>query len=199
MERVGNMGCKNVSGKIDNIKKTLMIFLIATMFVSSFIMPIVFGANEHADYIKVTFTPTGDIELDVTLGTATFGDTVAGSVNETPDEGADSTTYTLYNNGTVAAHVYMWSNETTNGTAAQEWTLDNDGTPGLDNFCLKRVNNTATFGLEYVQNSNTSWIASLAGGGGTKLFGITLQLGNASASTHLVAQHTRINITGVAA
>ena len=193
------MGCRRIIGKIDNIKKTLLIFLIVTMFASSFITPIVFGANEHADYIKVTFEATGDIELDVTLGTATFGQVAAGTVNATPSEGATSATYTLYNNGTVAAHVYMWTNETTNGTSDQEWTLDNDGTPGIDNFCLKRCNNTATFGMEYVQNSNTSWIASLSGGGGTKLFGITLQLGNASDTDRLVSQHTRINITGVAA
>jgi len=169
------------------------------MFVFAFLTPVVFG-GAHADYIKVTFTPTGDITLDVTKGTATFGSVAAGTVNDTCTEGATSATYTLYNNGTVAAHVYMWTNLTTNGTPAQEWTLDSDGgAPATDNYIIKRWNNSATFGVAYVKGTNTSFISSLAGAGTTKLFGLTLQLGNASASTHLVAQHTRINITGVAA
>jgi len=125
------MGCRKAnkiyfSKNMDQIKKTLMIFLIATMFFSAFVTPVVFG-GAHADYIKVTFTPTGDITLDVTRGTATFGNVASGTVNATPTEGATSATYTLYNNGTVAAHVYMWTNLTTNGTPAQEWTL-RDGT-----------------------------------------------------------------------
>jgi len=53
--------------------------------------------------------------------------------------------------------------------------------------------------LTYVKGTNTSFISSLAGAGTTKLFGLTLQLGNSSGSAKLVAQHTRINITGVAA
>ena len=199
------MGCKRANkiyfGKnIEQFKKTLTILLTVTMFTLVFITPVVFG-GPHADYIEVTFTPTGDISLDVTKGTATFGSEPAGTVNASPSEGATSAAYTLYNNGSVAAHVYMFSNGTTNGTAAQRWTLDIDGTPGLDNFCLKRWNNSAVFGLVYVKATNvsSSFISSLAGGGTTKLFGLTLQLGNSSASTHLVAQHTRINITGVAA
>jgi hypothetical protein len=191
------MGCRTIIGKIDDIKKTLSIFLIVTMFVVAVVTPVVFGANEHADYIVVTFTPSGDIELDVTNGTAVFGSVAAGTVNATIPGMATSGSYTLYNNGTVAAHVYIWTNETTNGSSDQEWTLDNDGTPGIDNFCLKRWNNSG--GNGFIRNLNTSWIDNLAGGGGTILFGVTLQLGTASDNDRLVAQLTRINITGVIA
>jgi len=193
------MGCKKsnkiyFSKNMEQFKKTTIIYLIVIMFASIFLTPVVFG-GAHSDYIYVTFTPTGDIDLDVTIGTATFGNVAAGTVNATPTEGATASTYTLYNNGTVAAHVYIFSNAT---TTSGEWTLDNDGTPAVDNFCLKRWNSTGG-GIVYIQNTNTSWIASLAGAGGTKLFGLTLQLGNASGSGVLDAQNTRINITGAIA
>jgi len=193
------MGCAKVKNTNFNkkavvkIENVLIIYLVISMFIFAFLTPVVFG-GAHSDYIYVTFTPTGDIDLDVTIGTATFGNVAAGTVNATPTEGATASTYTLYNNGTVAAHVYIFSNAT---TTSGEWTLDNDGTPAVDNFCLKRWNSTGG-GIVYIQNTNTSWIASLAGAGGTKLFGLTLQLGNSSGSSVLDAQNTRINITGAA-
>lgn len=192
------MGCKKnriyFSKNMEQLKKTMMIYLIVIMFASVFVTPVVFG-GAHSDYIYVTFTPTGDIDLDVTIGTATFGNVVAGTVNDTASEGGTTSTYTLYNNGTAAAHVYIFSNAT---TTSGEWTLDNDGTPAVDNFCLKRWNSTGG-GFVYIKNTNTSWISSLAAAGGTKLFGVTLQLGNSSGSSVLDAQNTRINITGAVA
>ncbi|MGF3585434.1 MAG: hypothetical protein ACQXXD_06950 [Thermoplasmatota archaeon] len=163
------------------------------MFVFAFLTPVVFG-GPHSDYIYVTFTPTGDISLDVYPGTASFGSVPAGTVNATPSQGSSTSTYTLKNNGSVAAHVYIFSNATTN---TSEWTLDNDGQPADDHFCLKRWNSTGG-GFVYIRNTNTSWIPNLAAAGGTRLFGLSLQLGNVTSGDKLDAQSTRINITGTA-
>jgi hypothetical protein len=184
------MGCKTVSGKIDNIKKTLLINIVVAMFVAAVVTPVVFAA--HSDYVSVSFTAAGDISLEVNKSGATFGSVTAGTGGNDPTEGASTLTYALFNNGSVAAHCYIDANASTDST---EWSLDDDGTPGVDAFSIHTVNNSGG-ATQFFSDTNKSWIDSLAGGGGSNAFGLKLGLGNASGSSVLDAQLHRLNFTG---
>jgi hypothetical protein len=167
------------------IKKILWVILVTVMMTTA-ITPIAIAEN-HSETIHVTFTPSGDIDLDVFPITATFGTVVLESTDEYPDEGAGDTDYTVYNNGSTNAVVYIFSNTTTD---SGEWTLDNGGSPGEDEFSLDVTGSD----LQQITNSNTSWISDL-NDGSTVTFGINLDLGTASGSGQLDAQVTTINIT----
>jgi len=186
------MGCKKVDWiifgrKASQIKKTLIVPLVVVMMITA-VTPIVFAANEHSDTITVTFDPGGDIELDVTPGTATFGTVDFEASNEWPSEGGLDTTYTLYNNGSVAADVWIKANHTTD---SGNMDLENTGNPAQDQYCLNVTGSNA----QQITNTNASWSNNLAGGGATITFGINLELG--TGSEDWAAQTTTINITGV--
>jgi hypothetical protein len=164
----------------------IYVFMIAAMLITA-ITPVVLGA--HQDYITVTFNPSGDIDIDVNLSTANFSAVTFSSSGNWPTEGGTDTSYTLYNNGTVAADVYIFSNATTDSS---DMTLENTGSPGADEYCLNVTGSNAT----QITNTNASWINSLAGSG-TITFGINLELG--TGSSDFGWQTTRINVTGVKA
>jgi hypothetical protein len=168
------------------IKKINVLILAA--FLITAITPVALGA--HQDYITVTFNPTGNIDIDVNLSTANFSSVAFSSSGNWPTEGGTDTSYTLYNNGTLSANVYIFSNATTD---TGDMTLENTGSPGLDEFCLNVTGSNA----QQITNTNASWINGLAGGGGTVTFGINLELG--TGSSDFGWQTTRINVTGVVA
>jgi len=167
--------------------KKIYVLMIATMLITV-VTPVVLGA--HQDYITVTFNPTGTIEIDVNLSTANFSSVLFSSSGNWPTEGGTDTSYTLYNNGSLAANVYIFSNATTD---TSDMTLENTGSPGADEYCL----NVTGSNVQQITNTNASWVNGLAGGGGTVTFGINLELG--SGSTDFSWQTTRINVTGVLA
>ncbi len=166
------------------IKKIYVLITVAILITA--ITPVVLGASE--DYITVTFNPSGDIDLDVTPDTANFSTVVFSSSTNWPTEGGTDTSYTLYNNGTVTADIFIFSNTTTDNG---DLTLENTGSPGLDQFCLNVTGSNA----QQITNTNTSWTNDLVGGGGTLTFGINLELG--VGSSDFGWQTTRINITGI--
>ncbi|UCF12613.1 MAG: hypothetical protein JSW06_11375 [Thermoplasmatales archaeon] len=178
------MGCKKGWDRNMEIKKIYVLIIVAIMITA--MTPVVLGV--HQDYITVTFNPSGDIDLDVTPATANFSTVVFSSEINWPIEGGTDTSYTLYNNGTVAADVFIFSNTTTD---TKELTLENTGNPTIDQFCLNVTGSNA----QQITNTNTSWTNDLVGGGGTLTFGINLELG--SGSSDFGWQKTRINITGV--
>jgi len=182
------MGCK----KVNDLENSFIIYLVVLVFVISFVTPAVLG-GAHSDYVTVTFTPSGDINITVNRTTATFG-TVTLNTNDNPTtEVGDTSAYSLTNSGTVKAHVYIKSNHTTDGG---EWTLEGAGSPGLDEFSIKLTNSTV--GTRWFTNTNASWIASLAIDTPV-LFGLTLDIGTASVESKLDEQTTRLNFTATLA
>ena len=196
------MGCAKIKrnnfdrNAVVRLKNLFFVYLVASMFVLAFLTSVVFGANEHSTTITVTFTPSGDIELNVTLGHASFGSTPAGVAgNYSPTEGGGSDAYVLYNNGTAGAHVYIHQNGSTDSGA---WSAV-VAVPGDDEFAIRTVNDTGG-AYRYIPAfpTNTSWISNLAAKE-SHAFGLHLYVGAASVGGILVAQKTRINITGAAA
>lgn len=184
------MGCDKVNKisfleKERRINNKIVILLVGTMLVTA-ITPVVL-AGPQAN-IKVTFNPTGTVDLDVFPDNASFGSVVFESANNWPTEGGTDTSYTLYNNGTVAADVYIFSNATTDSGSM---SLDIDGASiPVDGYSLDVTGSEA----KQIAIVNASWINALAASG-TATFGLNLDLG--AGSEDWVAQTTRINITGV--
>lgn len=184
------MGCgkKNnivFSGKAKQIKKTLGIFLVTTMLIAA-ITPLVYAA--HSDTIVVTFDPSGDIDLEVWPATANFTAVTFDTGVNWPTEGGTDTSYTLYNNGSQAADIYIFSNTTTD--SADMSLEDVPGNIGTDEYCLNVTGSDA----QQITGSNVSWSGVLNGGEATRTFGINLLLGDGTADFGW--QTTTINITG---
>ncbi len=182
------MGCSRLNElvffkKAGQIKNKLAISLVVAMLIAA-ISPIVFA---DADPITVTFNPTGTVAIDVYNETATFGSVVFSSANNWPTEGSqDDTSYTVYNNGTIGADVYIFSNTTTD---SDQMTLDIDGNDiPVDGYSLDIVGSNA----KQITNVNDTWIDNLAASD-TVTFGINLDLG--AGSQDWTSQTTRINIT----
>jgi len=192
------MGCVKVKKSNFNKKavfiaeNVLFVYLVISMFIFAFFTPVVLG-GAHSDYVTVTFTPSGDIDIAVNRTTATFGTVTLGSSNNNPTEVGGTSAYSLTNSGEVKAHVYIKSNHTTDGG---EWTLEGAGSPGLDEFSIKLTNSTV--GTRWFTNANASWIASLAIDTPV-LFGLTLDIGTASVESKLDLQRTRLNFTATLA
>ena len=180
------MGCKK--GWDVNMRIRKIIVLLISVMVITAITPLALAAT--SDIITVTFDPQGAIDLDVWPETANFSTVTFSSESNWPTEGATDTTYTLYNNGTIDADVYIFSNTTTD---TGDMTLNNTGNPAQDEYSLNVTGSNA----QQITNANTSWVNSLTGGGGTVTFGINLELGGGS--TDFGWQKTRINITGAIA
>jgi len=171
------------------IKKISWSILVTLMTITA-ITPIASAGKGTPETIQVTFTPTGDIDLDLFPITATFGTVTLESTDEYPDEGAGDTDYTVYNNGSVSAVVYISSNISTDPVGEGDWRLKDSSSPGEDEYTLDVTGSDAT----YITHTNTSWIADLTGGS-TVTFGLNLDLGTCSGSGKLDAQATTINIT----
>jgi hypothetical protein len=180
------LGCeKGWDGKM-RIKK-IIVLLISAMLITA-ITPLALAAT--SDIITVTFDPQGAIDIDVWPENASFGPVTFSSDVNWPSEGATDTTYTVYNNGTITADVFIFSNTSTD---SGNMTLENTGSPGFDQYCLNVTGSNAT----QITNTNASWLSNLVGGGGTVTFGLNLELGGGS--TDFGAEKTRINITGAIA
>ncbi len=192
MEWIG-MGCAKMNKiqfykRSNQIKKMLIIPIVVLMLIAA-ITPITFAGTE--DTVQVTFTPTGNMDISVDETHATFGNIPEGTGGHTPTEGAATTTYTLTNSGSSAAHIWVQTNFTTVGA---EWTLDGTQTPGVDQYTILFINNSGGAAY-YPAGANLTWVPSVAGGGGTHQWGIRLYLGNASGSAVLDAQTTMINFS----
>jgi len=173
------MGCNK-----KKIKSLLVVCLIIAILTTA-VSPIVLGS--HEDTINVTFDPQGDISLEVHPPTANFSTVTFSTSDNGPVEGAGDTAYTLYNNGTLAADIYIFSNTTTDGG---EMTLDNGGSPSADEYSLDVTGSNA----QQITNTNASWSSALAASG-TITFGIDLDLGAGTQDWNW--QKTTINVTGV--
>ena len=186
------MGCKKIKRtifyrKAGKIKKTLGIFIVTTMLIAA-ITPLVYAANEHSDDITVTFDPSGNIELDISPETANFSAVTFETSVNWPTEGGTDTSYTLYNNGSVAADVFIKGNHSTDSG-----DMDLQGTPGsitTDEYCLNFTGSNA----QQITSTNTSWTESFDADT-TITFGINLQLDDGSSDFGW--QTTTINITGI--
>ena len=183
------MGCNKVNklsflGTKRQVNNKILILLIGAMLVTA-ITPVVLAASQAN--IAVTFDPTGTIDLDVSPDDASFGSVVFESANNWPTEGGAVDSYTLYNNGTVAADVYIFSNTTTD-SGQMSLDIDGAGIP-VDGYSLDVVGSEA----KQIAIVNDSWIDALAASA-TVTFGLNLDLG--SGSQDWTSQTTRINITG---
>jgi len=185
------MGCDKVNeirflGKERRINNKIIILLVGTMLVTA-ITPIALAASQAN--ITVTFDPTGTIDLDVSPDAASFGSVFFESADNWPTGNVTNTSYTLYNNGTVAADVHIFSNTTTDSA---QMTLDDDGASiAVDGYSLDVTGSEA----QQITATNASWIDNLAADAtGFVTFGLNLDLG--SGSQDWDAQTTRINITG---
>ncbi|MCX6665862.1 MAG: hypothetical protein NT038_07395 [Euryarchaeota archaeon] len=176
------MGCKKkvIVDWADDTKNILMVFLVMSMWIST-LTPLVL-ADETS--ISITFDPNGTVDIDVTPRSSAFGAILIGSwVNTT------GSTFTLYNNGTVAMNTQIKSNATTDST---QLTLDTNGNPGADAYSLY------TSGLD-----TNGYITAVYGGdfdtaiaaGGNKGFDLCLNMGS-SLSSNFTLQTTTIYLQG---
>jgi len=180
------MGCVKMNKtqfykRSNQIKKTLIIPLIFVIMIA------VATPMTFADHVTVTFDPSGGVDIDVNQSAANFSTVIWSSTDNYPTGFGTDTSYTVYNNGTAAAEVFICSNLTTDGG---EMTLDDGGAPGADEYSIDVTGSDN----QQITGSNTSWIDPLAAGGGAVTFGLNLDLG--TGSTNFQWQTTRINITG---
>jgi len=191
------MGCNKINKdfyrkKADHIKVPLIVSLVITMVITA-ITPVAIASHE-AD-INVTFDPEGDIDIAVSPTTATWVATPIplNTTDNDPDEGAGTGVYTITNSGSVAAHIWVHANTTSDGG---DWTLDNDGSWAVDaddTFAIQINNQTA--GSQWITNTNASWIANLPDQNSDK-FGLQMDISSASGADVMDQQEHWINITG---
>lgn len=174
-----SMGCKK-----EKIGTVIKVAILLTILFSAFISPL---SIADEDDIHVTFDPQGGINLDVAPETANFTAVTAGSTDNGPTEGAGDTDYTVWNNGSVAAIVYIYSNGTTD---SGNMALDDDGAAiPADGYSLDITGSNS----HQITQANASWIDPLAASGSVT-FGIDLDLGS-SLTQDWGYQHTTINVT----
>ena len=170
------MGC-------DKIKKTLIIPLIFVVIVA------VATPMTFADHVTVTFNPSGTVDIDVNQSSANFSTVTFGSRNNRPTDLDTDTSFTVYNNGTAAAQVFIFSNASTD---SGDMSLNSGGGgPANDEYNINVTGSDA----QVITSSSTSWIDPLAAGGGAVTFGLILDVG--TGSSNFDWQTTRINVTGV--
>jgi len=140
----------NFNKKSNQIKKTLLISLVVTMLIIAItpVVPVVF-ALPHSDVITVTFDPGGDISINASPDTAAFGAVVFSSKANTPTTYPGNTDYTVFNNGSAGADVYIFQNATTESktmTADTNYPLDLDeygiNITGTEEILIPMVNGT---------------------------------------------------------
>lgn len=177
------MGCNR-----NKTKKLSVIILGIIAVIAILTPPISMAATE--DTIHVTFNPEGAIDLGVSPNTLNFSTVSA----ETSEE--SSTTFTLYNNGSIAMKTYCESNTTTD---EGDLTLDDDGSPAEDYFSLQFTTASNLDGnTEYIPYlpSQVTLDNSLSAED-SETFKITIHLG--AISTNHSWQTTTVNFTGTAA
>jgi len=178
-----------INKKSNQIKKTLIISLIVTMMITAIVpvVPVVF-ALPHSDVITVTFDPGGDISINASPETAAFGAVVFSSKGNTPTTYPGNTDYTVFNNGTAGADVYIFQNAT---TESQVMSADTSFPLDLDEY---GINITGTEACVIPLANGTLWEDNLAASA-TLTFGFQLDLG--AGSLDHAAQNTWVNITAV--
>ena len=181
------MGCVKMNQisfnkKSSQIKKTLMIPLVVV------IMLAVATPMTFADQINVTFNPAGGIDVDVNHTKANFSSVTFNTQDNYPTGAGGDTSFIIYNNGSLAADVFIYANLTTN---EGDMTLDDAGTPGVDEFSLDITGSNAT----QITSTNATWLNPL-NAGGHGYFGLNLDLGLGSSDHDW--QTTLINVTGAA-
>lgn len=172
--------------KAGQTKKILGIGIVVAMLITS-ITPIVFAGPQE---IAVSFDPSGTVDLDVSPLTANFSTATFESYTDTQEEGSGATDhYTCWNNGTIGADVYIFSNTTTDGGSM---TLDAAGwPPALNEYVL---NVTGSEAIRIPNVNGTIWEDNLAADASIT-FGFNLALGPGSQDWGW--QYTQINITAV--
>ena len=188
------MGCVkmkkiNFNKKSNQIKKTLLISLIVTMLVTAFtpVVPVVL-ALPHSDVITVTFDPGGDISINASPETAAFGAVVFSTKTNAPTTYPGNTDYTVFNNGSAGADVYIFQNAT---TESQTMAADTSFPLDLDEY---GINITGTEAIVIPLTNGTLWEDNLAASASIT-FGFNLDLG--AGSLDHAAQNTWVNITAV--
>jgi hypothetical protein len=159
----------------------IYIFIVTVMLIIA-TTPIVMGATE--DNVHITFDPDGNIDIDVSPATYSFGSSQANAwTNST------GSYFTLYNNGTVAMDTQIRSNATTEET---DMTLNTAGNPGQDEYSLNTsgLSNDMWFPSSYGTESDTS-----LNPGSSKGFDICLLLGTSISANH-TTQNTTIYFQG---
>ncbi|MCX6665864.1 MAG: hypothetical protein NT038_07405 [Euryarchaeota archaeon] len=134
--------------------------------------------------ISITFDPDGTVYIDVTPKSRAFGAILIGAwVNTT------GSTFTLFNNGTMAMNVQFKSNATTDST---QLTLDTDGNPGADSYSLYTdgLDNDGYITAAYAGDFDMALAES-----GNKGFDLCLNMGS-SLSSNFTVQTTSIYLLG---
>lgn len=175
------MGCK-MKNKLDiyKTKKIVLICLISAMWITT-LTPIVL-ADETS--ISITFDPDGSVDIDVTPKSYAFGVIQAGDWKNTT-----GSTFTIYNNGTIAMDTQIKSNASTDST---QMTLDIDGNPGTDAYSIF-TDNLDTDG--YITTAYGADFDSALLGGGSKGFDLHLNIGD-YLSSNFTTQTTTIYLQG---
>ena len=166
--------------------------LASVLIFAAFITPMVLAAT--TDELRITFDPDGDIDIDIDMEdyniTAMIGPVLANQWTNTT-----GSTFTIYNNGTVAMDTQFQSNTSTDSA---DMALNATGTApvqdeyainitGLSNGFPQDTYLHVDYGVEFDQ--------SLAPAGGTATFDICLLLGPSLSANH-TWQATQINVTG---
>jgi hypothetical protein len=176
------MGC------IRDVKRDIFLIITVLMLIFAIITPSITMAAD--DTIHVTFDPSGSVTLDVSPQELNFSTVNANSNEES------STTFTIWNNGTISMKTECETNTTTD---EGNLSCDGDGTPGYDNFSLRFTSTTMDGNNEYISNSSASKTTldnSLAAAG-SDTFKITIYLGYLN--DDFGWQTTTVNFTGSAA
>ena len=86
--------------------RKVSVFIISALMIGALITPLVLAATE--DSVVITFDPQGDIDIDVNLSSYDFGGVLANTWSNT-----SGNYFLLWNNGTVAMHTEIKTNDTT--------------------------------------------------------------------------------------
>ena len=133
------MGCSR-----DKIEKLLLAGIVVMLVLAVATPQITMAAD---DTILVTFDPSGSVSLDVAPEFLNFSTVTANSNEES------GTTFTIWNNGTIAMKTDCETNYSTD-----EGDLDcyGDGTPGYNNFSLRFTSTTMDGNNAYISNTSAS-------------------------------------------
>jgi hypothetical protein len=170
-------------------KKILFALVVSCMmFIAT--APIIIGAT--SDSLEISFDPDGDVDIDVNFAdyniTVQVGPVISGTWTNT-----SGSTFTIYNNGTVAMDTQIQTNTSTDqgnmslnasgvAPAQDEYAIN---ITGLSNGYPQDTYVHVAYGVEFDQN--------LAPSGGTATFDLCILLGDISANH--TWQETTLNFT----
>jgi hypothetical protein len=172
--------------------RKISVLLIALFMIGALTTPVVFSAT--TDKLQISFDPDGDIDIDVNFANYNISDQV-GPVLADSWTNTTGSTFTIYNNGTVAMDTQIQTNTSTD---QGDMDLNASGTPpaqdeyainitGLSNGWPVDTFVHIAYGVEFDQ--------SLAPDGGTATFDLCLRIGPSLSANHSL-QNTTLNFTG---